>query len=142
MNVAFMDMDLTIVSPTVKWALPVRPDELGWHLEVYQKTLPALTTLRLCHRFGKGPDAHDTKLPFEILDAIETILCDPKHRAYQDYVRWDNWVESFEHFEGRCAPIVSQSDEREDKMSCRQPCQISHHPTFQTSADARHMKCL
>lgn len=97
-----MDMDLTTVSPTVTWAVPVKPDELGWHLERYKEILPKLIALRLCHRFGKGPNAHITRIPPEILGAIETMCFDPNYRAY-----WNNWSECFEHFEGRCAPIVS-----------------------------------
>jgi hypothetical protein len=49
----------------------VRIDKLGAHLEAYVETLPVITALRLCNRFGKGTIS---KLPTELIDAIEHLV--------------------------------------------------------------------
>ena len=59
---------------TMEWAVPVRPDELGAHLEAYEQSLPRLLTLRLCHRYGQGPDVYITKLPPELLLQVEEFV--------------------------------------------------------------------
>lgn len=100
-------MDLTIGSTSIAWAVPVKPEELGPQLESFKAFLPTLTTLRMCHRYGKGPDVHITKLPPEILDAIETILFRPAASRF-----WNEWEECFEHFKGECAPIDHFYDDR------------------------------
>ncbi len=99
-------MDSYSVSAGLVWATPVRPDQLGHHLEKYKKLLPVIQTLRLCHRFGKGPDVHITELPTEVEQKIEdTIfqyaLKEPQVNQYYDE---DSWYTDFEHFEGRCSP--------------------------------------
>jgi hypothetical protein len=53
----------------------VRIDKLGAHLEAYVETLPVITTLRLCNRFGKGTIS---KLPTELTDAIEHLVLEPE----------------------------------------------------------------
>ena len=75
-------MALSIASAGLAWGVPVRPDLLGRSLEAYDKCLPVLTALRLCYRFGKGSNAGITKLPVEIVVAIEhLILVDGKVRV-------------------------------------------------------------
>jgi hypothetical protein len=95
-----MYMDLTVKSAGIAWAVPLKPDQLGRHLEVFKKCLPGLHALRLCHRFGKGPDVHVTKLPPELLLAVEQATFDPESLLFSD-----NWKETFKHFESRCEPI-------------------------------------
>jgi len=58
----------------VAWAVEVEPAHLGAHLETYTKLLPTIETLRLCHRFGKGPDAQVCRLPVELLSSIEGFV--------------------------------------------------------------------
>lgn len=100
-------MDLTIKSAGIAWAVPVKPDTLGLHLQAYQECLPKLTALRLCHRFGKGPDVHVTKIPPEILQIIEGFMFKPHF-----FIDWGEWSESFMHFESKCEPISHLYDDR------------------------------
>ena len=93
-------MALSVVNSGIVWATPVRPDLLGQHLEAYKKCKRTLHMLRLCHRFGKGPEVHITKLPIEIIDEISDVIFE--HKLQQS---WSVWLESFCHFEGRCEPI-------------------------------------
>jgi hypothetical protein len=58
--------------------------------------LPSLTTLRLCHRFGKGPSATITRLPPELLSMIEDFV-------YQDFMpHYSAWFQPFECFQKTC----------------------------------------
>ncbi len=91
-------VDMSTTSAGLAWAIPVSPDLLGQALEAYDKFVPILNTLRLCHRYGKGTEVHITKLPVEILSAIEEIV-------YQDVQsRNSTWLENFKHYEHRCEP--------------------------------------
>jgi hypothetical protein len=92
-------VDMTTISAGIAWGVPVRPDLLGQSLEAYEKFLPVLTTLRLCHRFGRGPDVHVTKLPVEILAVVEELIFDSLR------ARATSWISLFEHFESRCEPV-------------------------------------
>ena len=56
------------------WALPVKVEELGAHLEAYIELQPIFTTLRLCNRFGRGPNAAIAELPAELITYLEDIL--------------------------------------------------------------------
>ncbi|GAB1735134.1 hypothetical protein NU219Hw_g202t1 [Hortaea werneckii] len=97
-----------ILSAGLAWAVPVRPDTLGAHLEAYAAGVPAITALRLCHRFGTGPAAHITRLPRELVLLIE------------DYVHAANWHlrskpdcewrSSFACFESQCEPRKHEGD--------------------------------
>lgn len=87
---------LTNVNATIAWAVPVRPDVLGEHLQAYERSLGAITAFRLCSRYGTGEDVHVTKLPAELASYIEDLIFD-HHRANAS-----SWQESFCHFEGRC----------------------------------------
>lgn len=94
---------MSVVEAGLVWGAPVRPDLLGLHLEAYEKTLPTFNALRLCQRFGKGPDAHITRLPNELLKAIEDLI-------FEEYLsRWPEdkgaWETNFLHFERRCEPL-------------------------------------
>ena len=97
-------MDGTTLSGGVAWAVPVRPDLLGQALEAYDKVLPTLTALRLCHQFGAGPEAHIAKLPKEIELLIEQKIFDRKAARM-----WRSgghlWLSNFRHYEYRCEPM-------------------------------------
>lgn len=54
--------------------MPVKVDKLGTHLQAYVETLPAITTLRLCNRFGTGPKCFINKLPTELIEQIEGLI--------------------------------------------------------------------
>lgn len=93
-------MALSSFNAGLFWAVPVSPALLGLHLETYKKALPTLQALRLCHRFGVGPQVHIKKLPTE----IELLIEDHIFEANKSEVR-TSWVGSFRHFESRCEPI-------------------------------------
>ncbi|TKA64972.1 hypothetical protein B0A55_08592 [Friedmanniomyces simplex] len=87
-------------------AVPVRPDELGDRMDRFTQTLPQLHALRLCHRFGEGPDVHITKLPVEVVEAIEELVTEAWSSF--DARNWQmlgGWSEQFACFEHRCAPM-------------------------------------
>lgn len=66
----------------VEWAWPVSTARLGAHLEAYKRALPAITTLRLCNRFGQGEKAYITKLPIELVTSIEHHLAANQRKKY------------------------------------------------------------
>lgn len=83
--------------------------ELGGNLEVFEPLVPRIRMLRMCNRFGRGREAHITKLPVElvnlieeeyILDAMKTDS--PKHcREWNlDYKCWRPRCELLDHFDG------------------------------------------
>ncbi|KAM0719713.1 hypothetical protein Q7P37_003846 [Cladosporium fusiforme] len=63
----------------------------------YKDTINAL---RLCHRFGRGPDVHVSKLPRELELAIEQLIITEVRNA-----TLGEWVPGFRCLEGRCAPV-------------------------------------
>jgi len=91
----------TSVNTLLTWAVPVRPDLLGSRLEAFKQILPQLQTLRLCHRFGKGPSVFITRLPTEVERMIER--CVPLECS-------GIWQDSFMHFEKRCEPLDHVED--------------------------------
>ncbi|KAF7187280.1 hypothetical protein HII31_11368, partial [Pseudocercospora fuligena] len=86
--------------------VPVRPDKLGRKLEDYAKVAPLLNALRLCHRFGRGPNVHITKLPMELEQEIERLIIRQSKHSYY----FDSWADKFRHYEGRCAPLDHGED--------------------------------
>ncbi|KAM0701675.1 hypothetical protein Q7P35_010584 [Cladosporium inversicolor] len=66
------------LTTTLTWALPVRVEQLGAHLEAYIATLPTITTLRLCNRFGASDDCHINRLPVELVKLIEEYIVEPE----------------------------------------------------------------
>ncbi|KAI7164145.1 hypothetical protein KC349_g930 [Hortaea werneckii] len=90
------------------WAVPVRPDTLGAHLEAYAAGVPAITALRLCHRFGTGPAANITRLPRELVFLIEEHV-----HAANWHLRSKpdcEWRSSFTCFQARCEPRKHEGD--------------------------------
>ena len=91
---------MSVVNAGLAWGVPVRPDLFGEHLEAYMESLPKLNALRLCHRFGNGPNVHITKLPAELLIAIEDMIFEHSRSQYTG-----PWTGLFRHYEGRCEPV-------------------------------------
>lgn len=60
-----------VVHAGLAWAVEVDPVMLQAHMEVYIAHKPAITTLRLCSRFGHGSIA---RLPREFVDSVEKLL--------------------------------------------------------------------
>lgn len=83
--------------PQLKWVIPVDAAQLGASLEGYRDQLPAITTLRLCHRFGGGALS---QLPQEILDHIVSDV----HRTATAAVQL-KWKQTFACFQGRCSRL-------------------------------------
>jgi len=78
----------------------VRVDQLRAHLEVYVDTIPEITALRLCNRFGTGDNCHINKLPIELVGLIEEHIVGPE--------REDALVtcsRMLKHCEGSCEPF-------------------------------------
>ncbi|KAK5745374.1 hypothetical protein LTR17_001535 [Elasticomyces elasticus] len=84
------------------WALPVKPDDLLVTIDAYTTALPTIRALRKCNRYGQGPQAYVTKLPAEIVSAIESILFDKQLRQYNP--QHMTWEVEFSCFESTCAP--------------------------------------
>jgi hypothetical protein len=82
--------------PRLAWAAPVDILELGSSLEAYERHLPAITALRLCHRFGEGPLS---QLPQEILDRIASEV----HQREKAEIK-PKWEQKLACFQGICTP--------------------------------------
>lgn len=126
----------TTVSGGLVWGVPVRPDKLVEHLEVFEKALPSLNALRLCHRFGKGPNVYITKLPIEIVQAIEAIIFDSKIEPFHHPF---SIFEAFEHFEGRCQPSDHVYDDRHMDLRDDAYEEIRHKLCKKCKKDQFHM---
>jgi hypothetical protein len=105
--------------PTVRtkamltWAIPVDIELLGPHLEAYIEFKPVMHQLRLCHRFGKGPENHLNKLPQEILEmVIEEAM--KAHRATT--APYSKWSSLFFCYEQRCQPLDHFDDVELNKI--------------------------
>jgi hypothetical protein len=70
---------------------------LGAHLEAYIETLPTIIALRLCGRFGTGPQCHINKLPVELIGAIEAFVVGPARVE-----ALETWSSEFKCFELKC----------------------------------------
>jgi len=83
----------------------VKPDELITRIDSYTRIEPKLQVLRLAHRFGRGPQAHITKLPLEIEQAIEDLIIKAEFSCYdQKYRKYHDIRAEFACYESRCAP--------------------------------------
>ena len=82
----------------VVWGLPVNPAQLGAHLEAYVEMKPAIDTLRLCRRFGRGQKAYITKLPQELMSMIELELV----RKLRIHYYRSHWGDEFSCLEQDC----------------------------------------
>jgi hypothetical protein len=77
--------------------LPVCIEKLGAHVEAFVNTLPTITALRLCHKFGSGSRCSIRKLPVELIDAIEEFIIEPaRERAL------DVWTKDYQCWQLKC----------------------------------------
>jgi hypothetical protein len=82
---------------TFTLAAPVSAAQLVGHMEAYRITLPAMNTLRLCNRFGKGPQAYINRLPVEIVQQIAHHAVVPVRKE-----RAADWAMHLLCYEDRC----------------------------------------
>lgn len=98
--------EMSVINAGIAWAVPVRPDQLGEHLEAYNNLLLVRNALRASHRFGRGVGI--TKLPLEVLITIEDFLFE---RVLTDVHAKGTWMEYFRHYESRCEPLDHIDDD-------------------------------
>jgi hypothetical protein len=121
-----------------QWALPVRFEKLGAHLEAYVETIPAITALRLCNRFGKGANCYIHKLPIELVQMIEDIIIERERERC--LVPWSKqtrcWLQECDDFTDHmtpeeqiayCARFDCQAKDRNDLA--HEPCEAPHGHT-------------
>lgn len=89
------------------FALQVKADVLGAHLEAYINMRPTLKTLRLCNRFGPE-DLGISKLPIELLDQVAEYLLEDERKKLR--LKWAYTRKCFADASTR--PIISAT------MSC------------------------
>ena len=125
--------------------MPVRIDKLGAHLEAYIQTLPTIIALRLCGRFGTGPQCHINKLPVELLSAIEKFVVEAaRMKALK------SWASEYKCFEVRCDLIDDHFTRKEQHdmyhEAMNEDCCRGSRCRFQDNIDAEttamHRKVL
>lgn len=92
----------------------MRVEKLGAHLEAYVETLPTINTLRLCNRFGTGPDCHIIKLPIELVKSIEDLIIAPARK--ETVAKWER--------QSRC--IELKCDKLDDHFSWEEQHKLYH----------------
>lgn len=85
---------MAAVDATLAWAQPVKVEVLGAHLQAYIDLLPTINTLRLCNRFGQGPNAYISKLPLELVQKVEKYLVEGERQ--ERLVEWNRVKKCFE----------------------------------------------
>lgn len=75
----------------------MRIDKLGAHLEAYIQILPTILALRICGKFGTGPQCHINKLPVELIGAIEKFVVEPARVE-----ALETWSSEYKCFEVKC----------------------------------------
>ena len=126
-------MNMSVVNAGIAWAVPVRPDLLCKRLEAYSKCLRTLKALRLCHRFGKGPNVYVTNLPTEVLLIIEDIIFEAKRSSHPGRWRW-----LFRHFESRCESADHLEDSGDIYCDVRDE---NHDKLYATCQDSEEGEC-
>lgn len=81
------------------WAVPVKVERLGAHLEAYANLQPTLTMLRLCNQFGRGDEAAITRLPVELVKNVEDHLMSEERKKTRK-----EWTADLRCFENTCEP--------------------------------------
>lgn len=89
----------------VAWAVPVKIEQLGAHLEAYTSLQTTLNALRLCNRFGSGTQATITKLPIELVQQIERHMIEEKQEELMPA-----WTRDFRCWQNVCQPIDHMKD--------------------------------
>jgi hypothetical protein len=133
-----------------KWALPVRVEKLGAHVEAFVETLPTVTALRLCQRFGSGPQCFINKLPVELLGPIESFIIEPARES-----ALQTWEKPYRCWELKCDIIddhftyeeqhdlyhrrhgVCSTRLREEEECIAGNCSFSQDMDGEATADAR-----
>jgi len=87
----------------------VRVDQLGAHLESYIATLPTITALRLCNRFGTGDNCHVNRLPIELVKLIEEHVVEPEREK-----TLTSWSRQQRCYEGKCGLFDHYSETQEE----------------------------
>lgn len=86
--------------------MQVRVEQVAAHLTAYANTLPIITALRLCNRFGTGNDCHVNKLPIELVELIGEHVVVPEREASLEF-----YSGSLRCNEGRCKPLDHYTQE-------------------------------
>lgn len=89
--------------------MPIRVEQLGAHLEVYVATLPTITTLRLCNRFGTGNNCHVNRLPVELVKLVEELIVEPEREK-----ALSTWSRQHRCYEDRCTLFEHYSETQEE----------------------------
>ncbi|KAF2839663.1 hypothetical protein M501DRAFT_1015758 [Patellaria atrata CBS 101060] len=99
----------------VTWAVPVKIETLGPHLEAYVESRPAIHALRACYRFGQGPDVYVNRLPVELLLLVEEEIL----TSYRDKAK-SLWNKDFQCWKDDCTPMehLSDGELREVREDC------------------------
>lgn len=87
----------------------MRVEQLGAHVEAYVATLPTITTLRLCNRFGTGNDCHVSRLPVELVKLVEELIVEPEREK-----ALSTWSRQHRCYEERCTPFDHFSETKEE----------------------------
>lgn len=87
----------------------MRVDQIGAHLEAYVATLPIITALRLCNRFGTGNDCHVNRLPIELVKLVEEQIVGPEREKALPI-----WSQEHRCNESRCTLFDHFSETREE----------------------------
>jgi len=91
----------------------VRIDKLGAHLEAYTDTLPVITALRLCNRFGKGKNCYISKLPTELINEIEHLILEPERERCLA-----TWSKELKCWERECKAFDDHFTPEEQDIFC------------------------
>lgn len=86
----------------------MRIEQLAAHLKAYVDTLPTITTLRLCNRFGTGNDCHVNRLPVELVNLIEEHIVGQEREA-----ALETYSKALRCCEGRCEQLSDHITQEE-----------------------------
>lgn len=83
-------------------------------MQAYIEMLLTLNTLRLCHRYGKGPHCQINRLSIELLEVIEQLVLEP---ARQEAL--GTWSRSLQCFQRTC-------DVSNEHLPCEEMYRVYH----------------
>jgi hypothetical protein len=128
-------------------AIPVAIDKLGAHLQAAYESQPTLDAIRICHRFGKGPDVHINRVPPEVLAMIEGYVKVPLENYYEH-----KWSKDLKCLQGECKPSDHFSYDRiidiqkgfEDRCACTCGCGqlVNVQPVSTYMSGSEERRCL
>ncbi|KAI9716658.1 MAG: hypothetical protein M1812_005196 [Candelaria pacifica] len=91
------------------WAIPVKADVLGAHLEAYEEYVSVIRTLRLCHKLGNrgedAPNAFITTLPPELVAMIEGLIVQESRQRCLE-----SWSRDMKCYANTCTTIDHYTD--------------------------------